>query len=399
MIKNNKGFIILLVVIIISLLLLLAFYFLDFIITDTRISQSHKLATKTYYLAEAGINEAIWKLTNDSDWNNNFTTNPTWQDIINRIGVFDVDDGYQVTVQNIEVANAEITSTAFINTSNQTSQRIVKTKVYKSLNPLLEEQISIYAKDDISLHGVNMDINESNTFSDDDTTLNFFSTLNVDGNVSAIDNISISWTSTINASALYSNNYPPSPDPIDMPQIDFDSADPNSYLNRADQVYSQGEFSSFLNNNPNATLNGITYVQGNINIPKGITLTINGVLVIDGNFKIGISGWPFWQPDPKIYVNKIGSEPAGILSKKTITFGALIDEAVINGLLYAGNTLRINNITFALTLTGGMIAYDVDFNSLWQPITVNYEPDVINTTLGNAATSPVINIEHWEEEY
>ena len=45
-------------------------YFLDLVTTGSRVSRSYSLASQTYYLAEAGINEAIWKLKND--WEDEF---------------------------------------------------------------------------------------------------------------------------------------------------------------------------------------------------------------------------------------------------------------------------------------------------------------------------------------
>ena len=183
-----------------------------------------------------------------------------------------------------------------------------------------------------------------------------------------------------------------------MPPVDFDSASPNSYLSRADQVYSQQQFSNLLNNST-VILNGITYVQGNVNVPRGVDITINGVLVVDGNFNIGSNGMPFWKPNPNLHIyNQVG-QPAGLLSKKSITFGAFMDDVDINGLIYAGNILRINSLFTPLTINGGAIAYDFDISSFWQSFVINYDPNVIIITLGNPDTSPVIVIEHWEEEY
>ena len=400
MLKNkNQGFLLILVLIIISMLILLAIYFVSFIVTDTKITQSHKLATQTYYLAEAGIQDAIWKIINDPDWYNNFISNPTWQDTLERTNVFGENKGYSVSVVNTEAASAEITSTAYINLSLLSSQRIIKTKIYKSSIASFPEGNSLFTDNQIYLSGAIVNINDSDIYSNDNISVNFFSTLNVDGSVSALNQINKSWTSVINASALHSANYPPPPATIEMPPVDFDSADPNSFKNRADQIYTQQEFKDFLDNNPTAVLNGITYVAGSINIQKGINLIINGALACDGNFKIGVSGGKFWLPNSTISINKIGNNPTGLLSKKSITFDSYLDNATIDGLLYAGNILKINNLLFSLTVNGGIVAHKLDISSLWQTITINIDQEVINSTLGIAADSPVINIEHWEEEY
>ncbi len=69
--------------IILSLLLLLGLYFSSFVLAEFNIAQSYVKSSQAYYLAEAGINEAIWKIKNDdttSDgdpaWKIEFVTQP-----------------------------------------------------------------------------------------------------------------------------------------------------------------------------------------------------------------------------------------------------------------------------------------------------------------------------------
>ena len=73
--RNNfqeKGVILVITFLILGVLLTLGSYFLTFALIESRISQSQVIATQTYYLAEAGINEAIWKIKNDPTWMANF---------------------------------------------------------------------------------------------------------------------------------------------------------------------------------------------------------------------------------------------------------------------------------------------------------------------------------------
>ncbi|GAI57320.1 unnamed protein product [marine sediment metagenome] len=66
MIKKNcqKGTVVIITFLVLVILLLLGSYFLVFAITETRISKSQEAGARTYYLAEAGINELIWKIKN-----------------------------------------------------------------------------------------------------------------------------------------------------------------------------------------------------------------------------------------------------------------------------------------------------------------------------------------------
>ena len=63
--KQFKGFALLAVVTIMGALLLLTGYFIEQSIGETKISKSEVMANKSYYLAEAGANEAVYKLKNE----------------------------------------------------------------------------------------------------------------------------------------------------------------------------------------------------------------------------------------------------------------------------------------------------------------------------------------------
>jgi len=99
--KRKKGVILIVAFLTLGILLLLGVYFLSFTLTDSRISKSQVSATQTYYLAEAGVNEAIWKLKNDSIWKNNFETNPDWEsEVVTRDPALFPGGSYQFKVEN-----------------------------------------------------------------------------------------------------------------------------------------------------------------------------------------------------------------------------------------------------------------------------------------------------------
>jgi len=147
--KNHfqKGQIVIIAFLTLGVLLLLASYFLNFTLTESKISQSYKTGVNTYYLAEAGINEAIWKLKNDDTvldgdpaWQSDFVDpakNPYpdgtyWSASFSKSDV--LGGSYSVTIENTSQARGKITvaaTTTFGN--NKVSQRIVKTTVFKGL--------------------------------------------------------------------------------------------------------------------------------------------------------------------------------------------------------------------------------------------------------------------------
>ena len=79
LIKNNRGIELIITILLMTVILFLAAYLLDAALIENRIALSQSWGAKTYYLAEAGIQEMVWKLKNDSAYKLNFETNrPVW---------------------------------------------------------------------------------------------------------------------------------------------------------------------------------------------------------------------------------------------------------------------------------------------------------------------------------
>ena len=395
---NNQGFILLITTMVISSVMILAFYFIDFAMTDVKISQGQKLASETYYLAEAGIHDAIWQLNNNPAWQSEFKNNPAWQTTFTRNNPFGDENSYEVTIQNTDLGEASISSPAVFNAGEIQGQRLIKTKIFQSLNASSTQGATIFTDQDIDFWGADFSISGGGLFANDDINLSVWSNITSAGDVMAADRIDIAWSSDINAPNLYAVNYPPAPDPVEMPQIDFDSADLNSYLSRADQVYSENEFDDLLDDNNPLIVNGITYVQGNVDVERGNNLVVNGLLVADGNIKIGSNGWPIWKARPELTVNSTSGQPAGLITKRDIDVGIFAGEVSINGLLYANDSIVIRALGVSFQVTGGIICRRFNGFDFWSPQTLILDQAVIDITL-NPGASPIINIEHWEEEY
>ena len=397
--KKQNGIILISVTLVLGVLVLLAFYFLDFVITDSKISSSQNFSTQTYYSTEAGIQEAIWKIKNDSDWNNNFQTNPNWTETITRNNPFGIGASYVVTITSTDLGEAEISVIGTNQSGQSTAQRVVKTMIFQALNPLPLDNILIFADHKINFNGANLNIYSGGIFANHNIETTFFSNINIEQDAYSVRDISTSWSSTFTANDYHASNFPPAPEPIEMPQIDFDSSDPNSFKNQADNIYTANQFTTLMENSSNLTISGITYVTGNITIPRGQVLNVSGVLVADGNINIGTEIWPFWKSAPFVSISAPGLEPSGLLTKKSITFGSFSDHIGVSGLIYADNSISINALNLDLVLNGGVICRDFSVFNLWDTLNFTYNKAKIDTTLGNPVTSPVINIEHWEEEY
>ena len=397
--KTPQGFILVSVTVVLGVLLLLAFYFLDFVTTDSKISISQNFSTQTYYSTEAGIQEAIWKIKNDPGWNNSFQTDPGWRATITREDIFDNGVSYDVTVANTGLGEAEITTTGLNDSGESQAQRVVKTKIFQALNPEPLDDILLFADHNIGFSGASLEFTNGGIFANNNIEATFFSEINIGLDAYAVNNITTSWNSSINANDYHAANFPPPADQVEMPQIDFDSADPASFLSRADNVYTANQFSNLMVGQPNLTLSGITYVTGNIVIPRGQVLNVSGVLVADGNISIGTEFWPFWKSGPFLSVSAAGSNPSGILTKKNLNFGSYADHIGVSGLIYAYNTVTIDALNIDLVINGGIICRNFSLLNLWDDLNFTYDKPKIDATLGNPLASPIINIEHWEEEY
>lgn len=397
--KRQQGTVLILVMIVMSALLLLLNYFFDFIISERKIAASHALATQTYYLTEAGVEEAIWKINHDPVWNGNFKTNPTWQAAIDREEPFAPGQSYAVSVTNVLAGEAVIHATGTIIAGSQTSRRVVKTTIFQAQGQTATSSIGVFANNNFNLSGANLSVNNGAVFSNNQINLDFFSVLSVALKAMANNNIGISWLSNLSAEEILAQNYPPRPNTESMPQLDFDSNDPASLLNQADFVYTQNQFANLLTNNPNLVLNGSTYVTGEITIPRGSTVSVNGFLAAKNNINIGLSAWPLWLAKASVSLSDPGSGPVGLFAKHDITVGSYASQLSVNGLIYANNDLTVTASGLNFIVSGAVYARNFSLSSLWDQQAINYNADRVFRTLGLSASSPLINVNHWEEEY
>jgi hypothetical protein len=189
-----------------------------------------------------------------------------------------------------------------------------------------------------------------------------------------------------------------------MPAVDFDSTDPNSLKNKATVVYTQSQFDTLMQNNQNLTLNGpITYVDGDIDLKGAQHLTVNGLLVVGRDLIVGHS-WCrglFRCGSNSITVNHTAGQAAGIMAKRKINFELWTGDITVTGIVYANDQLNLLSfpIGFDFDITGGLIGRKLTITSVWQAINVNYDNTILVEALSATEFSPVITVEHWEEEY
>ncbi len=404
----RPGFIIMISFGILLALLLLGTFILSFVLSEHRISLSQAESIKNYYLAEAGAQEAIWKLENDLTWKNSFETNPTWTDQFTRDPALVTNGSYQVDIANTDLAQGEITSRGTVTLSGGASaNRVIRTRVFKAQGSLsIGDSAIATGSNKIDFTASIVNVNPGSIFANNNILVQLLSDVDVQNEASATNNITIQAFSSLTAGGgLHAANYPPAPAAIAMPAIDFDSADASSYKNRADVIYSESEFENLLWSNPNLTLNGITYVTGSVKLRGDTHLTINGVLVTDSTIEIGKTfcwfrpGYGTRCGNSSVTVNRTPGQPAGLLTKSKFEVEVFVDDISITGLLYALGDIKLTSLGGAFTITGGIIGQKLTTVSVWSTITIAFDENTVAETTGEALFSPVVTIEHWEEEY
>ena len=394
---KNKGFVLPIVLFVISMLVLVGFYLVEGITTEYRISASANAGSKCFFIAEGGANEAIFKIKNDSDTRDKFITSTDGETIFSRSEGLNDNSSYEVKIKNSAPGVATIVSTGYYQYGpGKKAKRSIKMNIAKAtLPPPYNSDASLFtaggqasSNEDIDFWAATVNLHDSSLASNRNINLKFGANVQVDKDVRTVNQINFWHNSTLTQGGLRLTGVAPTP----MPMIDFNSDDPHSYKNLAiaqNQFYTQQEFKNLQSGN--LTLNGYVYVEGQIDIISGQTLTMNGVLVAEGSINIGNQ-----NSLGLLTVNRVGSSPAGILTMSNVNinrFGKLSD----HGLIYAGNKVDIS-AGDPITINGGVLSRNIFINS--RQVDVYLDLDLINTTLEpSTSDTPVIILNHWEEEY
>lgn len=395
----------------IALLLYLGMYFLSISLTEKTIAASQAWGSKTYYLAEAGINEAIWLIQNDPDFRNDFENDPSWATTTTRINPFGPNTGrYDVTLTNSSSAHAEIISTGQIDIgSGNTAQRVVKTYIYKAMGDSGIEDSAGYADGNIDISASNVNFFNGSAHSNNTFTINNSSNVNVpDSDIKALNNYLEHFSATVTIGPgyrVYATNFPPAPAEISMPAVDFDYY--KDWAIASGTYYTGNQFTTILKNNMTVILNDpLTYVDGDVDVKGDRTLIINdGLLVVERDFVVGFKkNWEGGDNPSSLYITHASGTPSGVLAGRHVDFKEYTDIIDVEGVIYASDQLNLTNLdtyTTQFDIVGGLIARKLTMTSCWLGAYINLTHDlnIIMDTLGAASSSQVIVVEHWEEEY
>lgn len=404
--KNNftkeKGFALATALILLGVVLIGSANIISIGRIEARISRSQKESIEAYYVAESGIQNAIWQLNHDNSLNQDFDDgdlNFTWN-FDNKISnLRDV----EVTIQSIAPGRAEIISTGLVNEDRYPAQRVVKVEIFKG--PSSTESVlgnnSLFGNDGITVQNSSLTISETDILVNGDQDY-VSSTVDADSRTLASVGDYTATNSTVTSGTISADNYPPAPDPITQPGIDF-----NYYANNANATYTTTQFRNLIKSGGTVDFTGpITYITGGVmnlspadlngNIDS-VNIVIHGLLVSNSNLTIITSQIVRGTLKTiNLTVLDDAGGPSGLISRThtSLSGNGTID---IQGTVYAGNTFTLSN-TDGATFDGGIIAKSLNFSSANNVILIG-DPDRVTEIIGIVPSPSVIQIDHWEEEY
>lgn len=268
---SKKGTILIIAFLTLGILLLLGVYFISFTLTESRIAKSQTVGTQAYYIAEAGIHQAIWKLKNDDIWKECFATSTAKCDCKYWKASFSTstdtllpNSSVSVTIKNLECARGRIVATStIVLLGGKMAQRVVETVVFKSLASPTEDAavFSGGASENIDIKFSKIRV-YGNLFSNHnldikgESIVEVYATSSAEGKILAVGNFTTSTDSTVSSIAICAkdtcqttstcacsseeferceeNRCPPLK--LSMPLVDFDSAATSSFKSRAQQA-------------------------------------------------------------------------------------------------------------------------------------------------------------------
>lgn len=396
--SEPNGFVLILSVLILLTLLMVGSYLVSISNAENKISNIQSQTTKNYYLAETGINEMIWKIQNDTATGQAFlngTLNASYD--LNRTNVFgDPNASYQVAARNTVTAEAWITATSTYKIANNTSQRVVKSYISQATGSDSQWPFSTFAGGRGSQQNGNFTFKGSGVvLTSNGGRLHANQVFKVQGAEVIVNDGAVTASNVINVVSggklTLNNSYQDAPtSTIDMLQIDFNSSDPNSWKNRATVTYTENQFKNLPND---TTLNGIIYVTGEAEI-IGKNMTINGVLVAEDDIEITLAG-------KTLTVNANPTYGGGLLAKEDVDITTSGGTVTINGLIYAAADLEITSSGTNFTINGSLTGFDATVTASGGSIILNYTPLNFQPVVDpeHNPVSPVIQIDHWEEQY
>ncbi len=366
--SNQKGMALLTTLIFVFILVTFAVALLTMTSNDSKLSTLQKESTRAFYLAETGIDRALWCLNTPAEYGgeNKFTFRPEvpypnpdsnteyYQFTIINIGI-DAPNGTPPTKATDKI---EITSVGTVKEGKYSAGKrtvIITAKIGISPSSNLSYNYAIFADFIITLIG--------NLTVDGDVHAN----VDIDGSA---NEPTVTGTQTIGGEE-------------DYPRVDFDWYRDMIIDGGLDGVY-YGENTSKIFN-VSETISGIHFVDGDVEIPSNVILNISdGAILATGEFKSSGNA-EITHTRSENYTN-----PLALVAKGNIDLGGNIS---VQGIIQSNQDIDVGG---TVDIVGGaLFANNVRVNG---DVVIIYDPDLLGEVVIGTGI-PVYVKTSWREAY
>jgi hypothetical protein len=376
-------------------------------VLESKISRSQTESTVAYYVAEAGVHDAVWRLNNDSTYKAAMsagTLNATYT-ATNKPAT---GESFTVTLttpaEGAGYALIDVTGTS--NNGTFTSSRRIQVSAFQGGSTPSIGDNALFAGGSQGLSLTNgsssLVVTNGDFYSRGGITINQ-ATLNVGPNkIEAVGTYVANSANVTAGGGIFASNRPPAPGDIPTPGFDF--AQYNSlpttkctsalYASQTQLRCTPAQFQTLIGNNTTFSFpNQVVYVSGALTMnswAKNKTLNFNGLFVVNGGFSITGAA-----SNLAVNVTDPGTGKSGVVASGAINNAS--GNWNIQGVLYTAGSLTLTN-SRNVTVDGAMVAGGkLDINTGLQ-LNLNFNPTRASGVLGSSNPTTV-EVSHWEEEY
>ena len=365
---NQKGMALLATLIFVFILVTFAVALLTMTSNDTKLSALQRESTRAFYLAETGIDKALWYLNTPVEYGgeDKFDWRPTepYPDSASNT------EYYQFTIKDIGVENSEaippthatdrieITSVGTVKEGKYSAGKrtvVVTAKIGISPSSTLSYNYAIFADLIITLIGnltVNGDIHAN---------------VDIDG---SNNDPTVNGEQTIGGDEGY-------------PKVDFESYKEKILNDEIDGIYYGDNTSKIFN--ANETISGIHFVDGDVEIPANVELNIhNGAILATGEIR-SLGNAKITHTRSTDYTN-----PLALVAMKDITLGGTIS---VQGVIQSYQNIDVGGTVDIVK--GALFANNVRVNG---DVIITYDPDLLGEVVIGTGIEVYLKAS-WREVY
>ena len=377
---------------------------------ESKISVSEREGIDAYYVAEAGVDDALWKIQyNDPSCGNGGSAGCA---TLLQAGVLNhsyssanspsVGKSFNVSMVSTAgqpAGTVTVTVTGSVMTAGFTATRLIVSTAYLGPSVSAIGQTAFLSGGSVSIRNPNSTITiaNGNFYGSGGIILNS-ATINLGSNCFQSQNNFASGTSTITSNGpspcVQAANYPPLPPAISVPSVSFSyyASNNNASYNQASPT---GSFDYAVQQGGSTVYfpGPVTYVNGNLGFgtsTNGKTINVTGMLVINGSLSSNGN-----MRNTQINIIDPGNGKSGIFVSQNINLnsGAFND----NGILYAASGISLLD-TQPISVNGALITAGAVNINTGAALSLTFNNARATSAFGSGPPS-VLQVRHWEEEY